>query len=218
MPAVLLFQAMLATLEYPASGRRLPILGEHAAHPGGRQRWLAAECGVYRGHALVAYAQLARRAGLPVHLYGLDTFRGFPSPSADDKAVIATTAGGEPDMLFADTSLEEVQHRLDAAGVAECVTLVPGMFETTLSGLPDGPYFFVSIDCDLYEPHLVCLEHFYPRMMRGGAIYFDDYHSEEFPMARKAIDEFLRGRTEQLFHVRYGEDGRNHTKAFLIKF
>ena len=31
-------------------------------------------------------------------------------------------------------------------------------------------------------------------------------------------DEFLRGRTEQLFHVRYGEDGRNHTKAFLIKF
>jgi O-methyltransferase len=218
MPGIVVFHAILASLWYPSSGRRMPILGEAAPSPAAQGGWLAAECGVYRGHALVAYAELARRSGLPIHFYGLDTFQGLPNLSALEQQYLPADSPSLHETLFADTSLEEVRRRFDENGLGGYVTLVPGEFEATLPTLPDGEFFFVSVDCDLYEPHLQCLEYFYPRMMRGGVIYLDDYHSVEFPTARKAVDEFMRDKPEQLFHLRYGDEGRNQTKAFVVKF
>jgi len=101
--------------------------------------------------------------------------------------------------------------------VAESIELVEGVFSDTLQRLPDQHYDFVNIDCDLYEGHMQCLEYFYPRTKPGGTIFFDDYHSTTFPMARRAADDFLKGRSEQLFHIRFGDDEVNHTKAFLTK-
>jgi O-methyltransferase len=218
MPAVFVFQAVLANLHYLASSKPMPILGEAVPTRPHQDEWLAAECGVYRGHALVAYAELARRSAIPIHFYGLDTFAGLPQPSAVDREYLTADSPSLTETLFADTSVEEVRQRIEERGLGAYITLLAGQFQTTLPKLPDGQFFFVSVDCDLYEPHLQCLEYFYPRMIRGGVIYIDDYHSVEFPMARRAVDEFMRGRSEQLFHLRYGEEGRNQTKAYLVKF
>jgi hypothetical protein len=218
VPGLFVFHAALASLHYLVRGMSMPALGDAAAAPPRSSRWVAAECGVYRGHALIAYAELARRSGIPVHFYGLDTFSGLPVLSAVDRECLPTDAPALRETLFADTSLDEVQRRIDEHGLGDCITLVAGEFETTLGRLPATEFFFVSIDCDLHTPHLECLEYFYPRLIRGGIIYLDDYHSVEYPMARLAIDEFMRDKPEEMFHLRYGAEGKNQTKTFIVKF
>ncbi len=180
----------------------------------------AAECGVYRGTCLVACAEIIRQYGLNAHIYGLDSFSGLPEMTSVDEKYASDLVREQirdKGTIFADTSQQQVQADLDERELGSYTTLVPGFFSETLHTLPKGPYFFVNIDCDLYEGHLECLEFFYPKMERGGIIFFDDYHSVEYPMAKKAIDEFLKGRSEKLFHLRFGQAKSNHDKTFIVK-
>lgn len=182
------------------------------------KEFCAAECGVYAGNALLACAQIARDSGLPIRLYGLDSFAGLPPLSSRDLEMAPGDAPYLKTQYFADTSVQLVSEKLREHSVDRYVTLLPGLFRDTLASLPETRYFFVHIDCDLYEPHLECLEYFYFRMQRGGVIFFDDYHSKEFPMAKAAIDTFLKGRPERLFHLWYGQERTNFTKAFIVKY
>jgi O-methyltransferase len=215
-PSLFVFQAALANLQYALGGRGSPWVSDAATLCSGP--WLAAECGVYMGNSLSAYAQLVRRSGLQVKILGLDTFSGLPGLSRTDEELAPPNAPYRSATLFGDTSLKAVQDMVERQGLVDLISLVPGLFRDTLPKLPDGPYFFVNVDCDLYEPHLECLQFFYPRVCPGGIIYLDDYHSVEYPMARQAVDDFMRDKQERLFHLRYGDDGRNHTKAFFVKF
>jgi hypothetical protein len=186
--------------------------------PAGSPRpFVAAECGVYKGHSLIACALIARDLGVPARFFGLDTFTGLPTLSAIDDELSPPKASYKARTLFADASLDDVRERCEAAGLPAPIELVKGLFSDTLATLPQLQYDFVNIDCDLYEGHMQCLEYFYGRMNKGGTIFFDDYHSRVFPMAQRAIDDFLKDRPETLFHVRWGEDGENLTKAFILK-
>ena len=191
----------------------------------GRARWffgssapmITAECGVYRGYSLLACAAIARDLGVPIRMFGLDSFAGLPPLSTEDLEFAPARAPYRNDNFFSDVSFEEVQSRCVEGGFGRSVTLVEGYFNETLHTLPEKEYDFVNIDCDLFNPHIDCLEYFYPRTKKGGTIFFDDYHSEDFPMARHAVDQFMRGRPERLFHLRYGTEGVNHTKSFIVK-
>lgn len=181
---------------------------------------IAAECGVYRGSSVVACAEIIRQYGLDAHIYGLDSFEGLPEFSEIDKEMSADLVMDivrEKGTVFDDTSQRQVQSALDERELTRYVTLVPGFFSETLPTLPAGPYFFVNIDCDLYDGHLECLEFFYSKMEKGGIVFFDDYYSVHYPMAKEAIDTFMKGRSEDLFHIRYGPEGANYTKSFFVK-
>jgi hypothetical protein len=219
IPLLHAFELGLANCLYASLGQMPPRLGGGPLSLRDTKRtFLAAECGVFRGTGLAACAELAKATQLPIRIYGLDTFSGLPELGSKDRALAPANAPYLASQLFADTSLDSVQKFLDERGVAEYAVLIRGLFDDTMKSLPDDEYFFVNIDCDLYEPHIQCLEFFYPRVPRGGIIFFDDYHSVEFPMARQAIDDFMRGRPEMLFHLRYADDGPNQTKAFIVKF
>jgi hypothetical protein len=178
----------------------------------------AVECGVYSGSSLRACASVARDQGVNFRFWGLDTFEGLPQLSEMDKQFAPPKALYRMRRLFTDTSVETVRELLDEAGFGQEIQLVPGLFENTLPKLADAIYDFINIDCDLYEPHLECLEYFYPRMVPGGIVFFDDYHSVDYPMARQAIDKFLADKPERLLHLRLGADGPNITKSFFIKY
>jgi len=203
------------TLERPRSGRLLLAL-RSLFRPAGPFR--AAECGVFSGNSLLACASIARDQGVKGEFWGLDTFEGLPPLSDMDKQYAPPTAKYRTQTMFTETSVSAVRKLLNEAGFGEEICLVPGLFADTLSKIPENQYHFVNIDCDLYEPHIQCLEYFYPRMAKGGIVFFDDYHSIDYPMARQAIDMFMNDKRERLLHLRFGADGANITKAYFVKY
>jgi len=180
--------------------------------------FLAVECGVFSGSSLLACASLARDQQVDFRFIGLDTFEGLPELSALDKEMAPLKAPYRTRRFFTETSEASVRQMLEAHGFDQKIALCRGLFSETLPRLEEARYHFVNIDCDLYEPHLECLRYFYPRMMPGGVVFFDDYHSVDFPMAREAINLYMGDKPEQLQHLRFGVDAPNRTKAFFVKY
>lgn len=176
------------------------------------------ECGVFTGSSLLACAALAREAAIPFRLVGLDTFEGLPPLSETDRIFARPKARYLRQTMFTETSVAQVRERIRQGGFEAGVEVRQGLFSATLPTLPERRYHWVNIDCDLYEPHLECLEYFYPRMVPGAVVFFDDYHSVDYPMAGKAVDAFMQDKPEQLMHLRFGADGPNRTKSFFIKY
>jgi hypothetical protein len=178
----------------------------------------AVECGVFTGSSLLACAELARDAHLDFHMVGLDTFTGLPPLSQTDLSLARPKARYLRQTMFTETSVEQVRERIHDARLEREVELHAGLFTDTLPLLPEQRYHFVNIDCDLYEPHIECLDYFYPRMVPGAIVFFDDYHSVDYPMAGRSVDDWMQGRPEQLMHLRFGDDAPNRTKSFFIKY
>lgn len=181
-------------------------------------RFNAVECGVFTGSSLVACAKYAHESGIPFKMLGLDTFSGLPPLSDQDKLFAPADATYLNKTLFTETSLSGVQALIDRADLGRYVELHEGLFSHSLPLLEEQKYHYVNIDCDLFEPHIECLEYFYPRMVQGGVIFFDDYNSINYPMAGKAIDQFFKDKPEKLAQIRYGDDAPNRTKAYVVKY
>jgi len=160
-----------------------------------------AECGVYRGGGalLMARAIAAARSeiGLPppeLHLF--DTFEGMPETSGADADV--HSAGD-----FGDTSLESVGKIMAPFPFS---TLRPGLIPDSLRGLESRRFSFVHIDVDLYKSTVDCLDFFYPRLVPGGIMLFDDYGVTIYEFAeKKAVDEFFASRIEKPISLTNGQ-------------
>jgi O-methyltransferase len=71
------------------------------------------------------------------------------------------------------------------------------------------------VDADLYTSVRECCEFFWPRMVNGGVVVFDDYGFSNCPGAKKAIDEYFAKTTDkvvplptaQAFVVKHSTDG-----------
>ena len=108
-----------------------------------------------------------------------DTFRGFDPRDS----------GGGVDDRFNDTSEEIV---LANIGDISNVVVRKGHFPETAEGLEGERFCFVLIDFDKYEPTMVALKFFYPRVVSGGFIFVHDYNSPESGWAcSRALNSFL---------------------------
>jgi len=146
-----------------------------------------AEIGVYRGGT--AYLLCENANGRTVYLF--DTFTGLPRVSDYD-------LHHEGD--FSDTSLQHVLGVL-APFDESTYGLCPGLFPVETGPIIEGEKFsLVHIDCDIYRSVKDSLEFFYPRMVVGGIIVADDYAEPACPGAKKAVDEFLADKPEEIFH------------------
>jgi hypothetical protein len=117
-----------------------------------------------------------------VHLF--DTFEGMPETSEFD-----IHRQGD----FADTSLESVNEYLQGYNVH----FWPGLFPDSARLLPDDTEFvLVHVDVDLYTSTKAACEFFWPRLVEGGIMVFDDYNGPRCPGANKAVDEFFDTRQE----------------------
>lgn len=157
------------------------------------------ECGVNRGGSLMAWAKLGailEPVNLTRRIYGFDTFQGFPSLSEKDlKAQGANVKVGD---LYAD-SYDEL-HELIAIydsdrflGHVDKVHLIKGDANKTIPKfIDDNPHVLVSLlflDFDLYEPTCTAIEHFYPRIPKGGIIAFDELDNPLWPGETTAMLE-----------------------------
>ena len=143
----------------------------------------AAELGVYKGgSARVIATSLPQKK-----IYLFDTFKGMPFQDDGD-----IHQAGE----FADTSFDSVLANL--AGLSN-VTLLAGIFpDETAHNVALRSFCFVHIDADQYRSTADAIRFFYPRLVVGGYLVFDDYGWRNCPGVKAAVDEFFSVRNERV--------------------
>ena len=76
------------------------------------------------------------------------------------------------------------------------IELIKGNFKKTLPKFfkanPRNKILLANIDCDLYESYKLTLSYVWPRLVKKGIIYLDEYYSLKFPGARIASNEFFK--------------------------
>jgi 3-O-methyltransferase len=130
------------------------------------------------------------------HLYGFDTFAGFPSVDDKDRAPTAwheMRVGGvncDRDLFFRDyeafRTASPIGSRMHILEGDVCATL-PRFIQDN----PGVRFSLLYLDLDLYEPTRVCLELLRPKLVPGAIVVFDEYAIKEFPGETEAADEFL---------------------------
>lgn len=141
------------------------------------------ECGVLDGGtaAIMAYA-CRSDTGRRVHLF--DAWQGLPESTEKDGEGARKWVGevvGSPRRVV--QVLKKVGARMDG------VVFHKGWFHDTLPTAGVERVAFLHIDCDFYDPTMLVLETFVPKMVSGGYIQIDDYVA--FEGCRLAVDEFL---------------------------
>lgn len=131
----------------------------------------AAELGVFEGGTAAIIAGCLPKK--TVHLF--DTFSGLP---ADD------VAGGHREGEFA-AARQDVERFLRGCKVE----FHQGFFPATAADLAETRFAFVHIDGDLYQTTLAAIAWFWPRMVPGGVMVFDDYKWANCPGVERAIRE-----------------------------
>jgi hypothetical protein len=155
------------------------------------------ECGVGWGRSVLALSIAMQALNQKRVIYGFDSFEGFPEPTKEDlpgKAVRGHYKTRQDSVIK-----HLLNSGLSGEFVASNVRLVPGFFEDSLPNYDGGEVALLHLDVDIYSSYKETLEFFFPRVVAGGIILFDEYQStEKYPGARKAIDEFFDGRKEKI--------------------
>jgi O-methyltransferase len=161
------------------------------------------EAGIALGGSAII---LASQMGPDRSFHGYDVFGQIPAPSAadgaDSHARYETISSGVSEGIDGDAYygyvpdlLEKVGRAFERYGMAvddRRVALHPGLFQDTLH--LRGPVAVAHIDCDWYEPTMLCLQRITPHLSAGGYLIVDDYNSYEG--CRHAVDEFLSDKPE----------------------
>src|SRR5690242_5577667 len=142
------------------------------------------------------------------HLYGCDTFAGFPAVHPQDQStgswheMRAGGVGSHREAFFSD-----LDAYLADAPIAKRVHVMEGdVCETIPALLEDRPglrFSFVYFDLDLYQPTLECLRLLWDKIPRGGVVVFDEYAFPEFPGESQAVDEFFEAAGVELKTIRW---------------
>lgn len=147
-----------------------------------------AEIGVFRGGTAKILAHIADARGRKLHLF--DTFEGMPETDVQRDLL------GAGD--FANTSLGEVKRFL--AGASSPV-FHQGEFPKTAGPVEGERFSLVHCDADIASSVEACCEFFYPRLVPGGVIVFDDYGFTSTPGAKTTADAFFANKPEPVLHL-----------------
>ncbi|MNZ64057.1 hypothetical protein D3C78_822190 [compost metagenome] len=149
----------------------------------------------------MTFAQLSaifEPVNLQRRIVGFDTFSGFTGVAPQDEHSVIKTAERRVGGYLADSlaDLQEAVELYDAnrfIGHIQKVELVKGdVVQTVPAYLEREPQTVVSLlhlDLDLYEPTMVCLENFLPRMPKGAVIVFDELNNRTWPGETRAVLE-----------------------------
>ena len=94
---------------------------------------------------------------------------------------------------FSDSKLSVIKQKIEFLGLKN-IRLVPGLFVDTMTkeNYINTGIFSGFLDCDLYDSYIASLNFIWPQLIRGGALYADEYYSLKFPGARIAVDNFVK--------------------------
>jgi O-methyltransferase len=144
-----------------------------------------AECGVYKGGTALLLARILEAHKRKLYLF--DSFEGLPAVNQErDKWF--------QEGQFGDGSMELVRQLL--APFHNFVDIRQGWIPETFQGLDNTSYALVHVDVDLYQSTLDCCSYFYPRLVTGGMIVFDEYGFAAAEGEKDAVDQFFADKPE----------------------
>lgn len=161
------------------------------------------ECGVAAGSQIGAM-QLAneyfRSSRIPKKIIGFDSFEGIPLAGPEDAEqpgigkITHAQNVPEAERLVSSGitvhSKESVLSNFKQWGLpTDNLHLVKGWFQDTLpQNNTIKEIALLRLDGDLYESTMVCLEHLYPLVVKGGVVIIDDY---ELHGCQKSVHNYL---------------------------
>lgn len=89
--------------------------------------------------------------------------------------------------------LEDVKAFLKDCSNVRCYQ---GFFPATTGPIGNVNFCFVHVDVDIYKSVMDSCAFFYPRMLKGGIMLFDDYDCPNCPSAKMAVDEFFKDKVK----------------------
>jgi hypothetical protein len=183
------------------------------------------ELGVYRGASLMSWAnfmEIRNMGDRHRKVVGFDNFRGFGPLAKEDGKL--DESSGKMEGGFSSEQFEE--QLMDAIRIFDAdrfipykprVNLVKGDIEITVPKyVEDNPGMRIALlhfDVDLYRPTFVALQNFWPLVVNGGVVVFDEYAIPPWEGESRAVDDFFRG--EGVVLQRF--DWASNPGAFLIK-
>jgi hypothetical protein len=162
------------------------------------------ECGVYKGSSLLSFARFLETfcpGDRTRRVLGCDHFKGLAERWDRDglNERVGITAEGWNPAQFRDTlfALVEAFNKDSFVPQRARVELVDGdVRETAAAYVAEHPGLRISLlhlDMDLYEPTLEALKAFWPRIVTGGVVLFDEFAIREWPGETEAVEEFFKG-------------------------
>jgi O-methyltransferase len=144
-----------------------------------------AECGVYKGGTALLLARILKDTDKMLYLF--DSFKGLPKGSQERDQWFTEGQFAATSAESVEELLREFQSRIDI----RC-----GWIPQTFSGLDNNSYAFAHIDVDLYQSALDCCGYFYPRLVPGGVLLFDEYGFAAARGEKDAVDKFFADKPE----------------------
>ena len=148
------------------------------------------ECGTWRGGMAAALVHLL---GPKRKFHFFDSFQGLPPATEEDGPdALRWQQNRSGPRYFSNckTSRREFDSTMRLVPHHNCsVNVYEGWFEDTFLTAQTGPISVLRLDADWYNSTMLCLETFWPRLLRGAIVIIDDYYCWEG--CRKAVHQFL---------------------------
>ena len=167
------------------------------------------ECGVYKGSSLLTFARFLETfcpGDRTRKVLGFDHFRGLADRTEkdglDDR--VGNTAEGWNPSAFRDTlfALVDAFNKDSFVPQRPRIELVDGdVCKTAGEYAAANPGLRISLlhlDMDLYAPTLAALEAFWPRILTGGVVLFDEFAIREWPGETEAVETFFKGKVPRI--------------------
>ena len=145
------------------------------------------ECGVWRGGMIAGIAELL---GSKSKYFLYDSFEGLPDAKEIDGASALDWQSNSEGEHYHDNCKAEINFANEAmtkTGVD--FQLIKGWFDDTVPFHKHEKISLLRLDADWYDSTIVCLKHFFPKVVPGGIVIIDDYYV--WDGCTKAVHDYL---------------------------
>jgi len=164
------------------------------------------ELGVFRGTSLMNWAnflEIRNMGDRQKQIFGFDNFTGLTNLSEKDKKEdinVEKNEGGFNSSIFEDMLKDviEIYDNDRFIPYKARVKLIKGNVEETIPRfVEENPGLRISLihfDIDLYQATKIGLEYFYPLVVNGGVVIFDEYGIRPWEGESSAVDEYFNNK------------------------
>lgn len=157
------------------------------------------ECGTNTGIMSLAICEYVDFNATDKNFYLFDTFAGIPLEQLSERE----RALGRADENSMYPDCWEIAQRNFAPYPR--AKLVRGRVPETLSTVEIGPVAYLCIDMNIAAPERAALEHFWPRLVTGAPVIFDDYGWTPYREQKDSLDAFARSQGVEIATLPTGQ-------------